>query len=206
MPSIAVSLCLSAAAGVLPLTKLRRGLVSCFRLSKQVILVNFRKEVLPFIPKEEEGGDRAREEEEAEADGDCSDVLIVSDSTAIAAHNEDGNVALLGHTYLVRATLPDGASFTAYTYAGELPSCAFGFNTNGVVSSLHSEFPFFHINQILFHSIQTEEFGTPARLSGLHARLGSSGERRDRRGRHCQELRVPRPARSEEPRGCNART
>lgn len=74
-------------------------------------------------------------EEEAEADGDCSDVLIVSDSTAIAAHNEDGNVALLGHTYLVRATLPDGASFTAYTYAGELPSCAFGFNSNGVVSS-----------------------------------------------------------------------
>ncbi|KAG0535871.1 hypothetical protein BDA96_03G015400 [Sorghum bicolor] len=103
-----------------------------------VILVNFRKEVLPFIPKEEEGGDRAREEEEAEADGDCSDVLIVSDSTAIAAHNEDGNVALLGHTYLVRATLPDGASFTAYTYAGELPSCAFGFNTNGVAFTLDS--------------------------------------------------------------------
>lgn len=74
------------------------------------------------------------EKEKEEADGDCSDVLIVSESTAIAAHNEDGDVALLGHTYLVRATLPDGASFTAYTCAGELPSCAFGFNTNGVVS------------------------------------------------------------------------
>ncbi|XP_066305496.1 uncharacterized protein [Miscanthus floridulus] len=106
-----------------------------------VILVNFRKEVLPFIPKDpKEGGDRAREEEveEEEADDDCSDVLIVSDSTAIAAHNEDGNVALLGHTYLVRATLPDGLSFTAYTYAGELPSCAFGFNTNGVAFTLNS--------------------------------------------------------------------
>ncbi|CAD6240625.1 unnamed protein product [Miscanthus lutarioriparius] len=88
----------------------------------------------------EGGGDRAREEEveEEEADDDCSDVLIVSDSTAIAAHNEDGNVALLGHTYLVRATLPDGVSFTAYTYAGELPSCAFGFNTNGVAFTLNA--------------------------------------------------------------------
>ena len=101
--------------------------------SEQVILVNFSKEILPFIPKEGDGHGR-----EEEPDGDCSDVLIVSDSTAIAAHNEDGNVALLGHTYLVRATLPDGlSSFTAYTYAGELPSCAFGFNSNGVVSGHH---------------------------------------------------------------------
>lgn len=38
-------------------------------------------------------------------------------------------------SYLVRARLPNGASFTAYTYAGELPSCAFGFNSNGIVRS-----------------------------------------------------------------------
>ncbi|KAJ1298278.1 hypothetical protein BS78_01G441200 [Paspalum vaginatum] len=106
-----------------------------------LILLNFRKEILPFVPKEEgddsRGRDR-REGEEGEPDGDCSDVLVVSDSAAIAAHNEDGNVALLGHTYLVRATLPDGLSFTAYTYAGELPSCAFGFNSNGVAFTLNS--------------------------------------------------------------------
>jgi hypothetical protein len=36
-------------------------------------------------------------------------------------------------SYLVKTTLPDGLSFTAYTCAGELPSCAFGFNSNGVV-------------------------------------------------------------------------
>ncbi|CAO2205122.1 unnamed protein product [Urochloa humidicola] len=103
-----------------------------------VILVNFRKEIQPFVPKA--GGDHGRkeEEDEGEPDGDCSDVLVVSESTAIAAHNEDGNVALLGHTYLVRATLPDGLSFTAYTYAGELPSCAFGFNSNGVAFTLDS--------------------------------------------------------------------
>lgn len=35
----------------------------------------------------------------------------------------------------MKTTLPDGLSFTAYTCAGELPSCAFGFNSNGVVSA-----------------------------------------------------------------------
>lgn len=39
---------------------------------------------------------------------------------------------------MVKATSPDGASsFTAYTYAGELPTCAFGFNSNGVVRVLY---------------------------------------------------------------------
>ncbi|KAL6850113.1 hypothetical protein ACP4OV_020740 [Aristida adscensionis] len=103
-----------------------------------VILVNFRKEILPFIPKEGGRDGLPEKEEEEEADVDCSDVLIVSESTAIAAHNEDGSVALIGHTYLVMATLPDGLSFTAYTVAGELPSCAFGFNSNGVAFTLDS--------------------------------------------------------------------
>lgn len=65
---------------------------------EQVILVNFRKEILPFIPKEDD-----RKED---PDDDCSDILIVSDSIAIAAHNEDANVALLGHTYVVCFACP----------------------------------------------------------------------------------------------------
>ncbi|GAB2231548.1 hypothetical protein Droror1_Dr00010556 [Drosera rotundifolia] len=92
-----------------------------------IILINFRKEIVPFIPK-----GRSQDTCHDIAD-DCSDVLVVSDSTAIAAHNEDGNVALVGHTYLVRAILSNGKSFVAYTYAGELPSCAFGFNSEGIV-------------------------------------------------------------------------
>ncbi|KAK3163266.1 hypothetical protein QOZ80_1AG0001430 [Eleusine coracana subsp. coracana] len=102
-----------------------------------VMLVNFRKEIQPFIPKKE-GVNGMEEKMEEEADADCSDVLILNDLTAIVAHNEDGNVALLGHTYLVKTTLPDGLSFTAYTVAGELPSCAFGFNSNGVAFTLDS--------------------------------------------------------------------
>ncbi|XP_051223771.1 uncharacterized protein [Lolium perenne] len=92
------------------------------------------KEIRPFIPKREDD-----QEPKEEPDDDCSDILMVSESTAIAAHNEDANVALLGHTYIVKATSPDRASsFTAYTYAGELPTCAFGFNSNGVAFTLDS--------------------------------------------------------------------
>ncbi|KAH7840549.1 hypothetical protein Vadar_018478 [Vaccinium darrowii] len=95
-----------------------------------LMLLNFRKEILPFVPKTAVNLDADAE--------DCSDVLVVSDSMAVAAHNEDANIALLGHTYLIRATLPNGPSFTAYTYAGELPSCAFGFNNHGMAFTLNS--------------------------------------------------------------------
>ncbi|WJZ81945.1 hypothetical protein VitviT2T_001750 [Vitis vinifera] len=69
---------------------------------------------------------------------DCSDVLVVSDSMAIAAHNDDANIAIVGHNYLIRGSLSNGLSFTAYTYAGELPSCAFGFNNHGLAFTLNS--------------------------------------------------------------------
>lgn len=61
----------------------------------QIILINFRKEILPFLPKAEIT---------SSADGtseDCSDVLVVSNPMAIAAHNEDANSALVGHTYVL---------------------------------------------------------------------------------------------------------
>ncbi|KAJ7944999.1 Acyl-coenzyme A:6-aminopenicillanic-acid-acyltransferase [Quillaja saponaria] len=96
-----------------------------------ILLINFRKEILAFLPKEAKSSN-------ADSPDDCSDVLIVSDSMAIAAHNEDANVALFGHTYLIKGTLPNGPSFIAYTYAGELPSCAFGFNSHGLAFTLNS--------------------------------------------------------------------
>ncbi|XP_024994069.1 uncharacterized protein LOC112527580 [Cynara cardunculus var. scolymus] len=96
-----------------------------------IMILNFRKEILPFIPKSEKV-------EDEETIDDCSDILVVSDSMAVAAHNEDANVALVGHTYLIKATLSNGLSYTAYTYAGELPSCAFGFNNHGLAFTLNS--------------------------------------------------------------------
>ncbi|KAL7611190.1 hypothetical protein Lser_V15G09954 [Lactuca serriola] len=96
-----------------------------------IMILNFRKEILPFIPKSEKI-------EDEETIDDCSDILVVSDTMAVAAHNEDANVALVGHTYLIKATLSNGLSYTAYTYAGELPSCAFGFNNHGLAFTLNS--------------------------------------------------------------------
>ncbi|KAF3448652.1 hypothetical protein FNV43_RR09365 [Rhamnella rubrinervis] len=97
-----------------------------------IILINFRKEILPFLPKTE------LSTPVEDPSDDCSDVLVVSESMAIAAHNEDANVALVGHTYLIKGTLSNGLSFIAYTYAGELPSCAFGFNNHGLAFTLNS--------------------------------------------------------------------
>ncbi|GLT48151.1 hypothetical protein SLA2020_217920 [Shorea laevis] len=96
-----------------------------------IILINFRKEILPFIPKTV--GDT-----NVDAPDDCSDVIVVKESMALAAHNEDANVALVGHTYLIKRKLSNGLSFIGYTYAGELPSCAFGFNSHGLAFTLNS--------------------------------------------------------------------
>lgn len=60
----------------------------------QIILINFRKEILPFLPKTELNCSLT-----VHTSDDCSDVLVVSDCMAVAAHNEDANVALVGHTY-----------------------------------------------------------------------------------------------------------
>lgn len=62
----------------------------CF--NAQIIVINFRKEILPFIPETEAS------KVPDDTPDDCSDVLIVADDMAIAAHNEDANVALVGHT------------------------------------------------------------------------------------------------------------
>ncbi|RDX83034.1 hypothetical protein CR513_36099, partial [Mucuna pruriens] len=97
-----------------------------------ILLINFRKEILPFIPKE------GPKSVNADTSDDCSDVLVVGESMAVAAHNEDANVALVGHTYLIKGILPDGLFYVGYTYAGELPSCAFGFNSHGLAFTLDS--------------------------------------------------------------------
>lgn len=63
------------------------------------MLINFRKEILPFLPK-------TVMNPEIDTPDDCSDVLVASDSMAIVAHNEDANVALVGHTYAFLHSFP----------------------------------------------------------------------------------------------------
>ncbi|XP_057421841.1 uncharacterized protein LOC130715741 [Lotus japonicus] len=97
-----------------------------------ILLINFRKEILAFIPKE------GAKSSDVDTSDDCSDVLVVGESMTIAAHNEDANIALVGHTYLIKGILQDGSFFVGYTYAGELPSGAFGFNSHGLAFTLNS--------------------------------------------------------------------
>lgn len=97
-----------------------------------ILLINFKKEILAFVPKE---GLKSLEDDSS---NECSTVLVVDESMAIAAHNEDANVVLVGHTYLIKGRLPNGLFFVAYTYAGELPSSAFAFNSNGLAFTLNS--------------------------------------------------------------------
>ncbi|XP_062074483.1 uncharacterized protein LOC133778540 [Humulus lupulus] len=99
-----------------------------------IILINFRKEILPFLPKTELSNVPTVDD----VSDDCSDVIVISDSMAIVAHNEDANIALIDRTYLIKGSLSNGLSFLAYTYAGELPSCAFGVNSHGLAFTLNS--------------------------------------------------------------------
>ncbi|CAI0444644.1 unnamed protein product [Linum tenue] len=112
----------------------------CLVSALQVVLINFRKEILPFVPKTLQ----VSSPESVDTIDDCSDVLVVSEDLAIAAHNEDANVALVDHIYLIKAKLQNGLVFVGYTYAGELPSCAFGFNTHGLAFTLNSVPPSEH--------------------------------------------------------------
>ncbi|KAG0567381.1 hypothetical protein KC19_7G131100 [Ceratodon purpureus] len=97
----------------------------------QVLLINMRKEVAPFLPS------LIQRQKVGEAD-QCSTILLNTESLAVIAHNEDADISLLNHAYLVHAEFEDSLSFVAYTYAGELPSCAFGFNSHGVVFTLNA--------------------------------------------------------------------
>jgi len=71
----------------------------------------------------------------------CSDysVLMLDSSppVALVSHNEDGSDISNNHTYMLEVVIGQGHTFTAYSYAGEIPSGAFGWNTFGVGFTLN---------------------------------------------------------------------
>lgn len=70
----------------------------------------------------------------------CSDALVgASPSTGkppLLGHNEDEDLAWLGYTYVVLGKT-GGTQWAAYTYAGDLPSLAFGMNSHGLGFSMN---------------------------------------------------------------------
>ncbi len=71
----------------------------------------------------------------------CSDIVLVGgkEQLRVVAHNEDGTAADLNHTAIVIAKIGDSPQFAAYTYLGDLPSGAFGYNDKGIAFTLHCE-------------------------------------------------------------------
>ncbi|CAI6004605.1 unnamed protein product [Closterium sp. NIES-65] len=116
----------------------------------ELLLLNLRKEFGPFLPSLNapatsallpeltspamtgSGGSGAATLDRALQYGmssdDCSDVLLLTDDVAAVGHNEDADYSIVDNTFLVHVHADSGVAFTAYTYAGELPSVAFGFN------------------------------------------------------------------------------
>ncbi|KAF4041437.1 Acyl-coenzyme A:6-aminopenicillanic acid acyl-transferase domain-containing protein [Phytophthora infestans] len=67
----------------------------------------------------------------------CSDIVLTSSEMHVVAHNEDCGAVDVNRTAIVIAKIGDEAKFVAYTYLGDLPSGAFGFNENGVAFTLN---------------------------------------------------------------------
>ncbi|KAJ0396201.1 hypothetical protein P43SY_001908 [Pythium insidiosum] len=69
----------------------------------------------------------------------CSDVVLVGgpDALRVVAHNEDSGAADLNHTAIITAKIGASPRFVAYTYLGDLPTGAFGFNDQGIGFTLN---------------------------------------------------------------------
>jgi hypothetical protein len=73
----------------------------------------------------------------------CSDIVLVGgpEQLRVVAHNEDADVSDVNHAAIVTATIGDRPTFVAFTYLGDLPSGAFGYNARGVAFTLNCAFP-----------------------------------------------------------------
>lgn len=67
----------------------------------------------------------------------CLLIIMLIQMMKIVSDIDSFNVWLIC-SYLIKATLSNEMSFIGYTYAGELPSCAFGYNSHGLVIILSS--------------------------------------------------------------------
>ncbi|ETP30833.1 hypothetical protein F442_20228 [Phytophthora nicotianae P10297] len=67
----------------------------------------------------------------------CSDIVLTSPEIHVVAHNEDSGEVDVNRTAIVIAKIGNEPKFVAYTYLGDLPSGAFGFNENGVAFTLN---------------------------------------------------------------------
>lgn len=94
---------------------------------RDIFLINLRGEYLGYI---NEAGRRG-----------CSDCSLLTDDVALIGHNEDGSPAFGPHMYFVTVAIDGKPPFTACSYPGFLCGNAFGFNANGICSSIDNVRP-----------------------------------------------------------------
>ncbi|CAI5534785.1 unnamed protein product [Closterium sp. Naga37s-1] len=103
----------------------------------QLLLLNLRKEFGAFLPSLNAPATSAvlpelatldRATQYGMASDDCTDVLLLTDDVAAVGHNEDADYSIVDNSFFVHMHTDSGVAFTAYTYAGELPTVAFAFN------------------------------------------------------------------------------
>lgn len=108
--------------------------------AKLIILLNFRQELSILA---EAGGKKSGVD-------DCSDVMVKEGDPSLAflGHNEDNTHDTVNTSYFVQATI-NGRSWTAFTYAGELSTAAWGFNDAGVSFTLNAVYA----NEVNTHGV-----------------------------------------------------
>jgi hypothetical protein len=108
-------------------------------------LMNFRDEIAFLAPVAGGGGRGAMSKS-------CSDYSLLDPSAgtlplaaaagdSVVGHNEDGGSDDVGYTHVLTVTVGGSPPFSAYTYAGEVPTAAFGWNgaLGFTLNSLHPD-------------------------------------------------------------------
>ncbi|DAZ98337.1 TPA: hypothetical protein N0F65_007144 [Lagenidium giganteum] len=67
----------------------------------------------------------------------CSDIVLTAPHLRVVTHNEDSGASDVNRTAMVTAQIGDAPKFVAFTYLGDLPTGAFGFNSHGIAFSLN---------------------------------------------------------------------
>lgn len=99
-----------------------------------ILLMNLQREIRYFVPGDSE---RAKYVQRMTSlDMNCTDVSYKGPEGWWLCHNEDGgDAADMCFLYMLQVN-GDHGTFTGLTYAGELPSSAFGYNSSGLVFTM----------------------------------------------------------------------
>jgi len=99
-----------------------------------ILLINLQREMRYFVPEDSERAKYVKKV--VSPDMNCTDVFYKGSEGWWLCHNEDGGDAADMHFLFMLQVKGNHGTFTGLTYAGELPSSAFGYNSSGLVFTM----------------------------------------------------------------------